>query len=286
MHESELYTVVRRLAEVMQALQDEDLEREWTWRDHDEGLRFALLGTYHELRDLAVSLASGRLAEGFPISAAQQALGQYHAAYRDLEATLLGIGDDDLDRPPAEDEWALREVLGHMIGGDRVFFALIHVGLEKRRAGEEPARLSAEDMEALFGPREEFDRLLENEGLAGIFDYHAAIHNRILHGLSGLSDDELTAPTRFWEPEMLSVQYRLHRLDAHLRQHTIQVEKTIAAIGSAPSEARRLLRLVYNALAEVEGGLIGAWDYGPQRQHDLVSVISARSDKIETIVKP
>jgi hypothetical protein len=36
------------------------------------------------------------------------------------------------------------------------------------------------------------------------------------------------------------------------------VDKTLEAIGHAPTEARRLLRLIHTALAEVEGALLGA----------------------------
>jgi hypothetical protein len=42
-----------------------------------------------------------------------------------------------------------------------------------------------------------------------------------------------------------------------MRQHTIQMEKTLHMLGHIPSEAQRLLRLIYRALAQVEGVLIG-----------------------------
>jgi hypothetical protein len=43
----------------------------------------------------------------------------------------------------------------------------------------------------------------------------------------------------------------MHRFEEHLRQHTIQLDKTLAVV-RPPTEAHRLVRNVYNALADVE----------------------------------
>lgn len=285
MNESTLYQAVRQLAGATSTLQDAALDQEWTWRDHDEGLRFALLGTYHELRDLAVSLAAGRLAEGSPVTVAQHVLGQYHAAFRDLEAILLGAGNGDLDRIPAEDEWPLRQILAHMIAADRGFFALVYYAVDQYRSGLQPTRPTADDLKSLYGPGEDFDQVIDSGDLAAIQNYHQALHSRILHEMTDLSQEELWAPSPFWEPEPLPVRYRLHRFDAHLRQHTIQAEKTLAAIGHVPSEALRLLRLVYNAMAEVEGSLLGAWDYGYAQQSELAVTIADRTEDVAAIAR-
>jgi len=44
----------------------------------------------------------------------------------------------------------------------------------------------------------------------------------------------------------------LHRFEAHYVQHTIQVDKTLEAIGRGPTEARRLVRVLYRDLAPIE----------------------------------
>ena len=281
MNEHTLYQAVQKLARVTSKLPDEALETDWVWRDHDEGLRFALIGTYHELRDLAVTLEAGRQAEGIPVTVAQHLLAQYHAAFRDLEAVLLGAGDDQLDLPPAEDEWPLRRVLAHMIGAERVFFTLVYFGVDQHRAGLQPSELMDEDLAALFGHEEiDIEDLIGDGSLEEILDYHRSLHSRILHEMADLSDEELWALSRFWEPEPLPIRYRLHRFDAHLRQHTIQVEKTLEAVGSSPNESLRLLRLVYDALAEVEGAVIGAWDFGYALQEELAVQIADRGEDV------
>lgn len=284
MNESALYGAVTQLAGLMQGLPDEDLDRLWTWRDHDEGLRFALIGSYHELRHLSVTLDADRTAAGFPRTAAQHALGHYHAAYRDLEAVLLGVTDEELDKPPAEGEWPLRQVLGHIIRAERMFFTLAIVAIRQGRNGEPPSRPSAKDLETLVGSKQSFERILDQGTLPGIFGFYGDLHRRILVDLSGANEDDLQALSRFWEPEPLPVIYRLHRFDAHLRQHTIQVEKTLAAIGRRPNEARRLLRLVYNALAGAEGFLIGASEFGTAYCNGAAAAINARNEEIASIL--
>jgi hypothetical protein len=44
---------------------------------------------------------------------------------------------------------------------------------------------------------------------------------------------------------------------SHLREHTIQVEKTLAMLGRAPSEPQRLARLVLAAFGRAEATAFG-----------------------------
>src|SRR5512134_2026416 len=93
---------VENFVTLMLPLSEKDLEREWIWKDHDEeGIRFAFFVTLQELRDLAVTLATLRSKP----TMAQHILAQYHAAYIDLQAAVLGVSDNDAERAPAEGEW-------------------------------------------------------------------------------------------------------------------------------------------------------------------------------------
>src|SRR5205814_1507591 len=116
-------------------LTDEDMGRPWVWREYDEeGLRFALLMTHHELRDLAVRLAADR--EHQPSQPAR-VLAQYHQAYRDLTAVLAAVPSEELDHAPAEGEWPVREVCKHMLGAEYGFLRVCRFGLLRRRAANE-----------------------------------------------------------------------------------------------------------------------------------------------------
>lgn len=98
-------------------LPDQAMDRLWVWGAYDEeGLRFALLMTHHELRDLAVRLAAARERAGRPLGERERIRAQYQQAYRDLTGLLRRVRDDELDREPAPGEWAIREVVRHMLG--------------------------------------------------------------------------------------------------------------------------------------------------------------------------
>jgi hypothetical protein len=81
------------------------------------------------------------------------------------------------------------------------------------------------------------------------------------------------------------VRFRLHRFDAHMRQHTIQMDKTRQALGLEPNEAQRLLRLIYAALAEVQALLLGAGEIGLPAAQALAAEIEARSDEVDGVLK-
>jgi hypothetical protein len=284
MNEDGLWQSISLLSDVMEGLSDDVLGQDWTWRDHQEGVRFALIGTFHELKELAVDLRRSRQAAGNPVSSAQHVLGQYHSAYRDLQAVLLGVRDTELDIPPSPEDWSLRRVLGHIIGADLTFFVLVHFAVNWQRDGLTPRKVMPDEADSLVGTSDEFEQTMDNQGLTGIFAYYDRFHHQILDDLAPWNEEDLQAPSLFWEKEPLPVQYRLHRFDAHLRQHTVQVEKTMEGIGKRTNEARRLLRLVYAALAEVESLLIGAQELGLARRQEVASTIRLRAEEIQQLV--
>lgn len=277
---------VERLATVSHAFGDADLEQPWRWRAHDEGVRFALLGAYHELRDLAISQAHHRAQDGLPFTRAQRALVLYHTAYRELQALLVGVPEALYEEAPAPGEWPLRTVLNHVVATQRTFFTLVHYGLARQRATEErTARLPEGEVQRVVDSDEAFAAVWRDGSLSDLLAYLDALHGRALDEFSEISDDELDGPSIWWEGEPLSLQYRLHRFDAHLRQHTIQVQKTLKALGHENTEARRLIRLLYRALAQVEGTLLGAPEQGQAEREALAEKLEEWAIGIEALVQ-
>ena len=281
---SSLADAVRHLAAVAQPLTNADLSQPYRWGAHEEGARFALLGSMHELRALAVTLAAERRRAGPPFTRVQHALGQYHAAYRDLEAVLLGVGAAEYDAVPAPGEWPLRYVYGHMVAAERKFFALVHYGARRQRdAGDLSPALPDDEADRLLGPVDETYRPLMEEGtLQQVAAFHAMLHDRALDEFAGISDEELDGPSLWWEGEAYTLEYRLHRFDAHLRQHTAQVEQTLDQIGRPAGEARRLIRQVYAALAEAEAAVIGAPAVGVAAREALAAQLAQRAADLAT----
>ena len=94
MFDTKLTHAVETFATVMLPLSEGDLARAWQWKDHDEeGIRFAFFVTLQDLRQLAVTLAAFRPTP----TPAEHIMSQYHAAYMDLQAALLGLSAADAD---------------------------------------------------------------------------------------------------------------------------------------------------------------------------------------------
>jgi len=288
MTEIRLIEAVEAFASLTSQLSDQDLELEWRWRTLDANVRFAFFCTYEELRQLAAKLMSQRTSDNKTINTAQRSLAQYHSAYRNVQAILLAANDELLDTPPAKNEWSIRVILGHTMAAEREFFARIWFAVQQHRQdtdkATEPVEMSDNAVEEFVGPYDDFERTMNRLSLVGILAVYDSLHKRVMREISDIRAFELEAPSLWWEGIPLSVEYRLHRLDSHLRQHSIQLEKTLEALTAPPSEAHRLLRLIYDALADVEGVIIGNWLLGQREQSELAATIAQRTNEIQEII--
>lgn len=247
-------TVTQAVEDLVRAsvrLPDAAMDAPWAWRMYDEeGLRFALLMTQHELRDLAVRLAAARDGAGSSPTQVERISAQYHEAYRDLTGLLHRVRDDELDREPAPEHWPLRDVVRHMLGAIYGFSAVIQLAAEAHGRGAAIAEPSDEEFaraKAMPAPQGQ----LASGATRDVANTLFTAHQRALQAMRLVRDDQLEKPALFWDGEM-PLRFRLHRFEAHLRQHTIQVEKTLLGIGHPATEAERLVRLVHVALAGVE----------------------------------
>jgi len=267
---SELTRAVEKFSALMLPLSEKNLEHEWIWKDHDEeGIRFAFFVTLQELRQLAVTLSTLHS----KLTPAQRILSQYHAAYMDLQAAIFGLSKEDADKVPAEGEWQVSRVYAHILSAEINFTIAVRYALEKHRAGIwTPERMSGEDENRLAGMSEEEYQTLLRSPLEGMLAYHRSFHPAIIEGFSKITDQELDLPSTFWEGTRFPIRHRLHRYEAHYAQHTIQIDKTLIAIGQAPTESKRLIRKVYAALAEAEGAMIGI-----EKMDDTVILVTASS---------
>jgi len=282
MFNANLTHAVESFAHLLLPLTEKDLERAWIWKDHDEeGIRFACFVTLQELRHLAVTLATLRPQP----TPAQRILSQYHAAYVDLQAAVIGLSDEDAEKIPSEGEWPVRKVYSHILGTDFGFTATVRYALEQHRANtwtKDP--IPESEYPRLYVLSEsEYDSLM-NGPLTGMLSYHRDFHARIVQEFSNITDKELDLPSTFWEETRFPIQHRLHRYEAHFTQHTIQIDKTRVAIGQTPSESKRLLRKIYAALAEAEGLLIGAEKMDETALLATASSIMERTKEIENIL--
>ena len=238
---------VERLVRASVHLTDVDLDRPYAWEEYDEeGLRFALLAAHLQLRETTATVAAARLGAGKPFSEAQRILAQVHEAYRDLTGALAGTSEAEIDAKPPAEQWTLREILDHMLGAEAGFLAAIEAALDCARSGKPSVRDEAA-FKAKRRPPEDPSGS-RADALNALFRSHVTI----LRALDGVTDAELATPSHLWEDKGYPIRFRMHRFEEHLRQHTIQVDKTLVALGHPPTEAERLVRNLYNALAGLE----------------------------------
>ena len=60
-----------------------------------------------------------------------------------------------------------------------------------------------------------------------------------------------------WAGLPVTIDFRLGRYGSHIREHTVQVDKTLEMLGRRPSEVERLVRLVLATYGRLEGLLVG-----------------------------
>ena len=162
----------------------------------------------------------------------------------------------------------------------------MHYGLARHLAndGRSP-RLPDGETDKVVGAYADFRAIMDGQGVTAMLAFYDVLHQRMLAEFAGMSEAALAAPSIWWEEQEFPLAHRLHRFDAHARQHIIHAEKTLDALGQPPTEVQRLLRQVYQALAEAEGQLIGAPEIGLAEQMALAEKITGRAAEVAALVQ-
>lgn len=265
--------VIEALDRGLRAVDDGTLDLFWAWESYDEeGVRFGILRTTEEVGDAAIEIADRRTRADSRLSVAERILGRYAVAWRELWS-VADRADAALDVAPEEGEWALRQILDHLVEADLGFLATVRNGLDQHRAGiVEPTPVASDEAWlALAEVEEEPWRAAFAGSIDDIREFHRAARDRIVSQLRTMSDDELSLTSPFWDGTRPN-RFRLGRFESHVRQHTIQAEKAVQAVVGAPREVERLLRLLARALGDVEAASIGA---DPALVADVLAPLSA-----------
>ncbi|HXQ32479.1 MAG TPA: hypothetical protein VN843_00520, partial [Anaerolineales bacterium] len=177
------------------------------------------------------------------------------------------------------------KVYAHILRAEINFAATIRYALEKHRAGTWTSDgMADEDAIRLVGMSRAEHQALLDDSLEGLRAYHREFHKEIIKEFSKITEKELDLPSTFWEETRFPIQHRLHRYEAHYAQHTVQIDKTLVAIGRTPTESNRLLRKIYAALAEAEGMTIGAEKIEDAVILETASSIAERTKEISGLL--
>ena len=100
--------------------------------------------------------------------------------------------------------------------------------------------------------------------------------------LGGLSQEQLDVPAR-WSGGEVTVGFRVGRWASHLREHTIQVEKTLVMLDRPIPEVERLIRMAFEAYGRLEETVFGL-DADDVSGSGAGSVLTATADEVERLV--
>jgi hypothetical protein len=263
------------------ALDEGMLARPWAFRGRPMDVRYALYRTLEDAQEAHVRVAAR------PHPESRRILSLAQRAFGDLRGLLIGLPADLLDRAPRDGEWPIRETLRHMLAVERRYAIQTIYAIE--RADADPMRIPEDRLPTSGRPghalasrgdpmRIPEDRLptgaqLNADGgigeiLARLGDARAETNRR----LGDLAPALMTRPT-VWAQYDIDVRFRLHRFAAHVAEHTIQCEKTLAALGWHPTEGRRIGRQLAALVGEIEG--LGALDEAREIEHRLAERLAS-----------
>ena len=164
---------------------------------------------------------------------------------------LAPLAEADWDADPAGDEWTIRQTVGHIVSGQRIYgwynawyIRQAVVGAEVERPSEDHFPPEPTEAEEATGDAARvmarFDDVVDANAVA----------------IAGLDQAAMRISGR-WSGLPVTIDFRLGRYGSHIREHTIQIDKTLAMLGREPTEVERLVRLILATYGRLEGELIG-----------------------------
>jgi uncharacterized damage-inducible protein DinB len=146
------------------------------------------------------------------------ALEQVRATGRDLVSLVSGVGDDHLERRPAEGEWSAREVIGHLADAELAYAMRLRLMVAQDRP-----RLTWYDAQAWverFGPIDEDARVSLTRW--------RTLRDANVRLLESLAEEEWQRGGIHDTDGMLTVETILKRMVAHDRTHLDQIRAALS----------------------------------------------------------
>ncbi len=241
----------------LRTISDDSLTRTWLWKGgSEEEIRYGFYRIGEAFELAGIEAASALRGAGSDRGRAADRLAPATAARWDLHGLLIPLADSTWDADPGGDEWTIRQTMGHVIGGQRGYAATS--GWWQTQA------LPADQPDLPVVPESIFDELpteeAEAEGTSSeVRDRLDDALDRSAERLAGLPEERLGYGAR-WSGFPVDVGFRMGRWASHIREHAIQVEKTLDMLGHRPTEVDRLIRHVLGAWGRAEAIVFGSVD--------------------------
>ncbi len=239
------------------AIPEAALAGPWAWKGGggEEEVRY---GAYRAAEALEQAEIEARALTSEADPGERQAariIGPATAARWDLHGLLVPLDEALLDADPGGGEWSVRLAIGHTIAGQRGYVWGTAWWLEQaydRTNPDIPRKIDESLWETL--PDE-----ATTEAAGSVDDLRLRLDEILdlsAERMAGLPDDRLALGSA-WSRFHVSIGFRLGRWASHIREHSIQVEKTLAFLGHVPSEPARLTRHVLASYGRAEAVVFG-----------------------------
>jgi hypothetical protein len=239
------------------AIADEALEHRWRWLPSDIDdldVRYGLYRVHESLESAIAAITTGRGGGGgggVPVGPAIPPLEAAAVARWELHGVLAGLSAADWDADPGGGEWTVRQTLGHIISSQRSYGWFNAWFLSKGFAEGEAIRPPADAL-----PDEPTE---EDEARGTATEVRARLDDVVdanIAAFAALDNAALRVDAR-WAGLHIPIAFRLGRYGSHIREHTIQVDKTMAMIGRQPTEVERIVRLILESFGRLEALFVG-----------------------------
>lgn len=238
----------------LRTIPDAKLADSWAWKGgSEEEIRYGFYRIAEAFELAGIDAEAALRSAGLGPGRAANRIAPATAARWDLQGVLLPLDPATWDADPGGGEWTVRQTLGHVIGGQRAY----GVGT----AWWQAQGLRADDPTIPYPPEAIFEVLPSDEEEAAgtpseVRDRLDLVLDVATERLAGLPEDRLALAAR-WSGFAVDVGHRLGRWSSHLREHTIQVEKTLVMLDHQPTEVDRLVRHVLAAWGRAEAAVYG-----------------------------
>ena len=257
------------------AIPEAALGRAWDWiGGSEEEVRYGLYRVHEILERAEMDAARTIRASAADRGPAADLIAPSGAARWDLHGLLAPLSDADLDADPGGDEWTIRRTLGHTVISQQAYGWFTGWWQDQAFPLDQPALPGSVPDEFLNDLPDE-----DGPGMEGSVDQVRArldgALDQSVERLAGLPEDRLGFGAR-WSGFAVPISFRLGRWSSHIREHTVQVEKTLALLGRVPTGPERLVRLALAAYGRAEAVVLGQPDADDAAEIIRAGVAEAR----------
>ena len=233
----------------LRAIPDASLTRPWAWKGgSEEELRYGFYRIGEAFELAAIDAGAATRGTGADRGRAADLIAQATTARWELQGLVIPLASATWDADPGGGEWTIRQTLGHVIASQRGYGVGTAWWQANPHRADDPGLPSAP--EAIYDELPSEDAEAEGSP-ADVRDRLDAVLDLTTERMAGLPEERLALAAR-WSGFAVTVGFRFGRMSSHIREHTIQVEKTLVMLNHRPAEVDRLLRHVLAAWGRAE----------------------------------